>query len=166
MTTQPYRTASFLSFLPWLVVLEVISLAIGYVASPNPGNPDIHQWYNALAKAPFNPPDWAFPIAWTLLYGLIAYALWRVWTYRKPRSYSYFAFALGHMILNWGWSFIFFVQQNVFNAFLWLNAVLFTGIALMLWTRRYDAKASLALVPYLLWLMFASALNFYILRAN
>lgn len=166
LTAKPHHTTSFLSFLPWLLVFEIVSLAIGYIASPNPNNPDIHHWYQSLAKAPFNPPDWAFPIAWTLLYGLIAYALWRVWTYRKPRSYSYFAFAAGHMILNWGWSFIFFVHQNVFSAFLWLNAVLFTGLALMVWTRRYDVTASLLLVPYLLWLIFASSLNFYILQAN
>lgn len=164
MTQSPAR--SFLSFVPWFVALEAISMAIGYVASPNPGNPDIQQWYAGLAKAPFNPPEWAFPVAWTILYGLIAFALWRVWKNRKPIPVGYFAFALGHMILNWGWSFVFFVNQNIFNAFIWLNAVLFSGLALALWTRRYDRCAALALVPYLLWLMFASALNFYILRAN
>lgn len=157
----------FLSFLPWFLGMEIISMIIGYLASPNHQNAATQDWYINLIKAPLNPPSWVFPVVWPILYGLIAYALWRVWTKtigHRPRSY--FLFALGHMILNWGWSFVFFANQKIFIAFIWLLVVLFSGIVLAAWTKRYDRTAFLCLVPYILWLMFASYLNGYIIAVN
>lgn len=161
------KSKRFLSFLPWLIGMEVISMIIGMLASPNHQNAAIQQWYQNLIKAPVNPPAWIFPVVWPILYGLIAFALWRVWTRTAPvRPRSYFLFALGHMILNWGWSFVFFVNQNVTLAFFWLLAVLFSGLALALWTKRFDRTAAYAFLPYLLWLCFAGYLNGYIMLVN
>jgi benzodiazapine receptor len=161
------KTKSVLSFLPWLLGMEIISMIIGMLASPNPSHPYIRDWYMGLAKAPLNPPSWIFPVVWPILYGLIAFALWRVWTRTAPqRPRSYFLFALGHMILNWAWSFVFFVNQNVSLAFYWLLAVLFSGLALAMWTKHFDRLAAYALLPYLLWLCFAGYLNGYIMLVN
>ncbi|HEY1097112.1 MAG TPA: TspO/MBR family protein [Alphaproteobacteria bacterium] len=160
-------TKRFLSFLPWLFGMEIISMIIGYLASPNHQNVATQAWYTSLLKAPLNPPSWVFPVVWPILYGLIAYALWRVWTKtagQRPRSY--FLFALGHMILNWGWSFVFFADQKIDLAFIWLLAVLFSALVLAVWTKRYDRTSYLCLVPYVLWLVFAAYLNGYIIAVN
>ena len=161
------RMQKFLSYLPWFLVLEIVSMAIGYSTSPNQSNPLIQDWYQGLVKSPLNPPSLVFATLWPILYALIAYALWRVWrltAFSRPRGYV--LFALGHMILNWGWSFAFFGARNIQLGFIWLTAVYVSAIALAIWTKRFDRLAFSALIPYLLWLTFAMYLNGYILAAN
>ena len=107
-----------------------------------------------------------FPLAWTILYGLIAWSLWRAWNYHRPRNPGFWLLTLGHMILNWGWSYVFFAGQNIVEAFIWLLAVWLSAIALMLWLCRFDRFAANLLIPYLMWLTFALYLNGYIVWAN
>ncbi len=168
----------FFSFLPWLVVFEGISMLIGSFASPNPGNPQIQNWYAGLIKSPLNPPAFIFPLAWTILYGLIAYALWRVWSLGNNRpphndlttfkiwAPDFWAFAIGHMLLNWSWSYAFFASQNATLGFIWLLAVWLSAIVLAVWIKRYDRFAAVMLLPYLAWLTFAVYLNGFIVWAN
>lgn len=159
-----FKTA--LSFLPWLIGFEAVSMIVGYFSSPNPNNPQIQNWYAGLVKSSLNPPSFVFPIMWTILYGLIAYSLWRIWSRVQPRPLAFFAFALGHMLLNWSWSYVFFSGQNVWLGFIWLLAVLLSGLALQLWARRYDRISCIVLIPYIVWLCFAAYLNGTIALAN
>lgn len=157
---------NILSFLPWLMTFEVISMLVGYFSSPNPENAQIQSWYAGLVKSSLNPPPFIFPIMWTILYGLIAYSLWRIWSRVQPRPVYFFVFALGHMLLNWSWSYVFFSGQNVWLGFIWLLAVLLSAIALKVWARRYDRVSCYALLPYIVWLCFAAYLNGFIVWAN
>ena len=120
----------------------------------------VDTWYQALEKPAFNPPDWLFPIVWTILYVMIAIAGWRVWR-RAPidvtrRALAVFAVQLG---LNLGWSFLFFGLQQIGIALAEI-VVLFLAIAanaVLFW--RIDRWAGTLLVPYLVWVAYATVLN-------
>lgn len=125
-------------------------------------------WYETLRQPDWRPPDWLFAPVWTFLYLSMAVAAWLVW-----RNARYFAQAAGPLILfgiqlalNLAWSGIFFALRAPGAAFaeiiiLWA-AILATLIAF--W--RVKPVAGLLLIPYLLWVTYASALNYSIWQLN
>ncbi|MEM8556779.1 MAG: TspO/MBR family protein [Bacteroidota bacterium] len=124
-------------------------------------------WYAALYKPAWTPPNWLFPVAWTVLYLLIAVAGWLVW-----REVG-FAGAKGaftvygvQLVLNAAWSWLFFGRHDMGLAFLDITG-LWLAIALTLlffWSIKPLAGA--LLVPYLLWVTYAAALNLALWRMN
>jgi tryptophan-rich sensory protein len=112
------------------------------------------------------PPGWAFPIAWTTLYILMGIAVGQVIASAAPtRRLALHLFTI-QLLLNLAWSPIFFglhqadialVTIVVLTIFVALTILLFWGI------RR---SAGLLLLPYLAWLLFATALNLAIVRLN
>lgn len=129
--------------------------------------PKIPNWYADLAKPSWTPPDWIFGPVWTVLYLMMAIAVWLVWRQgrvaKAKLSLTLFAVQLG---LNSLWSVLFFGLQNPGAAaidivLLWA-AILSTLLAF--WKRSRWAGALLA--PYLAWVSFAAALNVVIWRMN
>jgi translocator protein len=125
-------------------------------------------WYRTIRKPWFTPPDLAFPIAWTLLFLLMAIAFWRVLRYpsaQPGRQTAIVAFVI-QLVLNVSWSFAFFGAQNP-AAGLVVVVALFAAIA---WTilsfRKVDGLAALMLLPYLAWVGFAAVLNATIVWMN
>lgn len=115
------------------------------------------EWYAALAKPPFNPPNWIFGPVWTILYMMIAVAGWRSWERRfeGPATQIWFA-QLG---LNFLWSPVFF-SMHLMGFALVIIIVLLVLILLFIrlsWFR--DSLAALLFIPYALWVAFASILN-------
>ena len=128
--------------------------------------PNIPTWYAGLQKPWFNPPNSVFPIAWGILYTLMAIAAWLVWRASSPlRGRALTAFA-GQLILNVAWSFAFFGAQNPLFGLVVILALL----AAIAWTivtfRPISATAALLLVPYIAWVTFATLLNASILYLN
>jgi tryptophan-rich sensory protein len=124
-------------------------------------------WYQALNKASFNPPDRVFTPVWIILYALMAIAGWRVWRHGNSRqagvALGLFAIQLG---LNFVWSVLFFGYQLVSLAFAEMLA-LFMTVLVMTWLFfRIDRLAAILMLPYLLWLVFATILTYYILVLN
>jgi tryptophan-rich sensory protein len=121
-------------------------------------------WYKSLSKPGWTPPDWLFPIAWTILYISSAVAAARVGTI--PGSQYALAFWALQIALNTLWSPVFFGLNRmraamVIVVFLWL-AVCATMIAFF----QLDTLAGALFVPYLLWVTVASALNASIVQRN
>jgi benzodiazapine receptor len=121
-------------------------------------------WYKALNKPSWTPPDWLFPIAWTVLYIMIAAAGVLVWRAEG------FGLALGiwtsQLILNAAWSWIMFGRKKIGLALadaggMWLLIVAFILVA---WP--VNSTASLLFLPYLAWVSVAFMLNLSILRLN
>lgn len=142
--------------------------AIGSAATRS----EIPGWYAGLVKPWFNPPDWVFPVAWTILYTAIAVALWRLLG-AKPRTgparegwWLALAAFLVQLALNAAWTPVFFTAHAV-GAALVVVAVL---LVMVLWTIRltwrFDQAAAWLLVPYAAWVAFATLLNAAILRMN
>lgn len=122
--------------------------------------PSVTTWYANLMQPPLTPPGWVFGPVWTLLYLLMAIALYRVWN--KPGSPARLV-ALGayatQLILNAAWSQIFFRLHlpgyALFDIVLLGAAIVWTMIAF----HRLDKTASYLLAPYLAWVSFATYLN-------
>lgn len=121
-------------------------------------------WYESLNKPSFTPPKWAFPVAWTIIYLLLAWAGYRLSL--TPGSQNVLALWAAQIALNTLWTPVFFGAHRVLAAMvilalLWLVVAVMVVMALQL-----DLITGLILMPYLLWLCVAAALNFSILRNN
>lgn len=144
---------------PLLFLLLVLGggLLIGYATLPG-------EWYASLAKPPFNPPNWVFAPAWTLLYVLIAVAGWRTWE-RERAGAAMKIWAL-QLVLNFAWSPTFFGAKLVGPALVVILALL-ASIALFIatvWNR--DRVSGWLFAPYSLWVAFATLLNASLLLLN
>jgi translocator protein len=128
---------------------------------------DTGAWYQALEQPAWQPPDWLFGPVWTLLYTMMAVAAWLVWREWGRRAVGgALALFLVQLALNVAWSWLFFGQQRPDLAFgeivlLWI-AILATLLAF--W--RIRTLAGALLIPYLLWVTFAAALNYSIWQLN
>jgi translocator protein len=152
---------------PRLVLALILWLALSFAVAAlgswfTPG-----EWYATLEKPSWNPPSWVFGPVWTLLYVMMAIAAWLVW---KCGGFSRQRVALTlylvQLFFNALWSPLFFGLRNPGLAFvditlLWL-ALLATLVAF--WKVRPLAGA--LLIPYLLWVTFATVLNFSIWQLN
>ena len=124
-------------------------------------------WYDGLAKPSWTPPSKVFAPAWTALYALMGVAAWLVWRARG-RAGATLALALHavQLTLNLIWPGIFFALRNPGGGFaeialLWLS-ILATVVAFA----RVRPLAAALLLPYWIWVTYASALNFAIWRLN
>jgi translocator protein len=154
---------------PALAVFLVLSLGAGGIGALfSPGlSASASHWYAALAKPEWvAPQNWFGPV-WTVLYVLMAIAAWIIWRerYHRGRATAIIAYAV-QLLLNALWAPVFFGWKNV-------DAGLFDIVALWLaigWTVREFARvkssAALLLVPYFLWVSFATAMNLAIWKLN
>jgi translocator protein len=123
-------------------------------------------WYTALVKPSWNPPSWLFGPVWTALYAMMAVAGWLVWRQGGPGGRLALQLFAVQLVLNVGWSAVFFGLQMPGLAFAEILA-LWVAIAATLRTSwRVSRPAGILLVPYLLWVSFAAVLNFAIWRLN
>jgi benzodiazapine receptor len=153
------RSKALLGVFSALVVVS--ASVIGQVATL----PNIPGWYAGINKPGFTPPNWVFGPVWTTLYVLMAVAFWRVLVRRRVSDPASLAF-LVQMALNAFWSVAFFGLHNpVFG--LWvivaLEAAILVTIRLFY---RVDRIAAWLLVPYALWVGYATLLNAAIVRLN
>ena len=125
-----------------------------------------------LNKPPLSPPGWLFPVVWTILYvlmGLSSYLVWR-WQGRRyelrQTQRRALLFYLVQLFFNFCWSLLFFVAQWRFIAFVWLLVLLLLVVAYMLNARRIDNLASMLMIPYLVWIVFAGYLNLAVAILN
>jgi len=125
-------------------------------------------WYPTLTKPGFTPPDWLFGPVWTVLYAMMGVAAALVWRRRTEDTMSQSALALFgvQLLLNGAWSFAFFGARSP-GLGLIVIVVLWGALA---WTTerffRVRAAAGWLLVPYLLWVTYAGALNLSIWVLN
>ena len=122
------------------------------------------EWYDSLQKPSWTPRPWVFPVAWTTLYLLMAFAAARAAL--LPDNGQAMAFWALQIALNTLWTPVFFGLHRmraalVVIALLWL-AVVATAYSFV----QIDLIAGLALLPYVLWVSIASALNFTVWRLN
>ncbi|WP_342455453.1 TspO/MBR family protein [Aquabacter sediminis] len=138
-------------------LLMVAVAAIGGAVTSS----QIPTWYATLPKPSFTPPNAVFPVAWTILYFMMGICLWRLWD-RAPDSPARrpaIALFLVQLALNFAWSPVFFALHAVWAAFAIIVVLILVLAATMRFAFRADALAGWLLVPYLLWVCFASLLN-------
>mgnify|MGYP006200658815 CR=1 FL=1 len=144
-----------------IAIALIICLTVGYSASLVT-RPSIETWYVTLEKPVFNPPNWVFMPVWTVIYLLMAVAAALVWDKIKQQAEEVkkaLLFFIIQLALNALWSYIFFGLHNFLLAFVEI---------ILLWLMIYetyhvfkqiDKKAAYLLVPYLVWVGFATLLT-------
>ena len=155
-------------------ILDILGLIVALVACYGiaaggtlPTSRSLVDWYPTLNKPSFNPPNWIFGPVWSVLYTMMAISAWMVW---RSESLSRTRVALGifgvHLLLNLGWSLIFFGLHNTGAAFVEIVLLWLSIVATIVAFWRIRRPAAVMLIPYLGWVSFASALNFAIWRLN
>jgi benzodiazapine receptor len=145
----------------WLVV-TFIAAAAGSLASTQA--PD---FYAQLVRPSWSPPAWLFGPVWSVLYTLMAVAAWLVW---RVGGFAYARTALTlylvQLVFNALWTWLFFGLQRGGLAFadIVLNGLLIVATLVAFW--RIRPLAGALLVPYLLWVTFAAALNYAVWQLN
>jgi tryptophan-rich sensory protein len=113
------------------------------------------------------PPNWLFPVAWTVLYVMIAVAGWLVW---REAGFAGAPLALGlwavQLVLNAAWSWIFFGLRRMDWALADLAALWLAILATILAFAPVSAAAAWLMAPYLAWVSFAGVLNLAMVRLN
>ena len=151
-----------LSLIIWTLGLITIGGVIGSLTKP-----EISTWYSTLNRSPLTPPNYVFPVAWTILYGIIGACGWLIWRNQAfPRLSVIKTLYVTQLILNWSWTPLFFHYHLTGISLVVLALMdILVGILIFLAYRKMRA-VSLLVIPYLSWILFASYLNFYIWQYN
>jgi len=149
-----------------LLAFLVLVFAV-YGASVTVTQPAIEGWYAQIAKPGFTPPNVVFPVAWTVIFALIALAGWQAWRRSEPGTFGWpLACFLTQLALNFAWSALFFGQGDVFLALVDVVALILAILATTTAFWQISRAAGVMLLPYLAWVCFATVLNAEILRLN
>ena len=153
--------------------LVATTLAVGATAATGSvaSKPRITQWYSRLRKPSYVPPNEVFPIAWTILYADIAVtsatAIDRLRSAgRHDEARRYIAALAANLILNAGWSWLFFRYQKLGASAIGAVVLAASSADLNRRTAAADPRAGAALLPYPLWGSFATLMSGHIWVLN
>lgn len=150
-----------------LLLCVAVPLAAGFLGSIFTAA-SVGDWYLALRKPAFTPPSWLFGPVWTVLYILMGVAAWLVWRrgWEAAGVPAALILFLVQLALNVGWSAAFFGGRSPGAGLAVIGALLAAVLATAFAFRRVSVPASLLLLPYIIWVGFATALNAAIWRLN
>jgi benzodiazapine receptor len=130
--------------------------------------PQIESWYTTIEKPWFTPPNWVFGPVWTVLYalqGIAAWLLWRVGLEKRRVQVALGLFVV-QFALNVAWSPVFFGLESPALGLVVIVPLWFAIVGMIGTSRRVDFRATLLLLPYLVWVSFATVLNYAIWTLN
>lgn len=162
MTVSPSSIRSLAALLIALAACFAAAAIGGALTEPN------LPWYDTLAKPGFTPPNAAFPVVWTILYAMMAVSAWLVWRVparESDRKLGLVWFGI-QLALNVAWSFAFFWLHSPALGLVVIMLLLAAIVTTIVLFDRSSRAASLLLMPYVLWVSFAAALNFAIWLLN
>jgi benzodiazapine receptor len=148
--------------LGFCIIICQLAGAIGsfFTISAIPG------WYATLQKPWFTPPNWLFGPVWISLYALMGLSLYLVWQKGLGKNRLAVGIFAVQLALNALWSFLFFGLQSPLLGLMGILA-LWVMIALSIWAfYRIDKRAGYLLIPYIVWVSIATALNYYVWLLN
>ncbi|QDH36112.1 tryptophan-rich sensory protein [Porphyrobacter sp. YT40] len=151
-----------------MIPVIVATVAALCVAALGATVTDLGPWYQGLAKPAWNPPDVVFPMGWTLIYALITVAGITAWRAARTAAQAEWVIGLFALngFLNISWSILFFRFQRPDWAFYEVIALWLSIVAMIVFCGRFSKSAAALLVPYLVWVGFAAALNWSVVQLN
>jgi translocator protein len=161
MNATPGQTAS------WRPI-AIAALAAFGVALVGGSMTEIGPWYTSLVKPSWQPPDWLFAPAWTIIFACAALAAADAWRHapsRLDRQWLIILFCV-NALFNLGWTLLFFRLKQIDWALIEVAGLWLSILVLIIVTARYVRLAPLFLVPYLAWVSFAAFLNWTIVQLN
>jgi tryptophan-rich sensory protein len=146
----------------YIAACEAVGTVSGWLTAP-----EISGWNATLRKPSFNPPNWVFAPVWISLYALMAIAAWLVWRQpdRAARTAGLQLFWV-QLVLNFLWSMIFFRGHVLLGAAIEILLLLAAIVATTVQFGKVSKAAAFLMVPYALWVGFASALTWAIWQLN
>lgn len=148
-----------------LIISISIPLIVGYLGSLVT-TPSIGMWYAALNKPAFNPPNWIFFPVWTLLFILMGISLYLIWENKSKKKQTALNLFGIQLVLNLLWSILFFGLHKPLYAAVEIVILWIAILMMILEFRKFSKIAALLLLPYILWVSFATVLNFSIVILN
>ncbi len=163
MTTALHRGSAWRA----AIVAVPLLLVLGGLSAKLSGSTEDNPWFQSLTLPVFQPPGPVFGIAWSIFYTLMGIAVALVWAHKRAPGR---ALALGLFVLqlaiNLSWSPTFFAAHLILPALV-IIGVLFGVAVTMTWAfGRVSRLAMWLMVPYLVWIVFASVLNAQVLLLN
>ena len=145
------------SALIWILFFQFIGFALGSITSAN------MEWYHTIIKSSLTPPNFVFPIVWSILYTLLALVGHFLWQNRQEQKANHIlVFFIIYLVLNWLWTPIFFGWHLTGLALLDILTIIAITIYITIKTWANYPIIAYVMLTYLLWLLFASYLNFII----
>lgn len=142
-----------------LIMFIILCLGLGIFASYWT-NQTVSTWYLELIKPSWTPPGWIFGPVWTVLYIMIAISGWLIYQadYSHRRSIA-LVFYGGQLFLNFIWSFLFFSLKSPISGL--IDILLLSLLILLTIIKAWPVRplASILLIPYLIWVVYATSLN-------
>lgn len=123
-------------------------------------------WYQNLVKPSFTPNGGIFAPVWSVLYFLIFLSLIFFILTKKQGKLSGYIFFSFQILLNFLWYYVFFIRHNILLSFFVIMLLLIFIVLNIISFYKVSKRAALLLIPYLLWVCFASVLNFGIMKLN
>ena len=145
-----------------MAALVIVGLVIAAAATGGVFKPGA--WYERLRKPGWTPPNWAFPVVWTVLYAAIAYAGWLVW--REAGWSLPIAFWGAQLVFNAAWSWLFFGLRRMEWALADVSLLILSVLGFIVTASAVSQTAAWLFVPYLAWVVTAAALNLRVMQMN
>lgn len=145
-----------------LVLFVGAPLGLSFIGAltSNGGDSD---WYRQLKKPPWTPPNWAFPVVWTILYILMGVSSWLIWLRGGFEKQSIpLSMYLFQLLLNLMWTPIFFGLHRVGLALVEIILLWLAIVETMYLFWHVNPIAAYLFVPYVIWVSLASTINLYI----
>ena len=139
-----------------VIIFVLITLVVGSLASSSTGT---DPWYQSLTKSELNPPGYVFGIVWPILYLLMGITAWRTFYTIKNLFYIQLFFNA-----IWSWLFFSFHLPVISLVDIWI--LIFINIKILFMILKQDKLAAFLYTPYIVWLLFASYLNLFIVLNN
>ncbi|MES2782559.1 MAG: TspO/MBR family protein [Pseudomonadota bacterium] len=156
-----------MSFVRWALFVVPTIMFLGFLSGTMSGSTAENAWYQTLIKPDIQPPGWVFGVVWPTLYFMLGLAFAMVLHARGARHRNMaIGLFLSQFVINLTWSPIFFGAHQVTTAFFIIIAMLGLAIATTFAFARVRKAAAWLMVPYLVWISFASILNFKIDQLN
>jgi len=151
-----------------LVVACGVSLAAGAIGSLAVGGQGFSSWYATIEKPGFTPPGWVFGPVWTVLYLLMGVAAFLVWQrgFGSRLVRTALLWFLVQLALNASWTPVFFGLHRIGLALVVIVLLWIAILVTMYYFFRVSRPAGVLLIPYLLWVSFATVLNASIWHLN
>ena len=150
-----------------LIFSIFICLCAGFIGSFFT-SPSIPTWYATLQKPSFAPPNWVFFPVWTSLFILMGISLFLVWQkgWEDKRVKTAIYIFAGQLVLNALWSVAFFGLKSPLLGLIEIIILWIAILATILSFMKLSRTAAYLLMPYILWVSFATIVNFSIWRLN
>ena len=149
------------------IVLVPLLLVAGGLSAKLSGSTESNPWFQSLTLSPWQPPGYVFGIGWSIFYSLMGVAAALVWAHKRApgRTLALALFVL-QLAINFSWSPTFFKFHLILPALVIILVLFVAATATTFAFARVSRVAAWLLVPYLAWLVFASALNAATLSLN